>query len=47
MKTYLCRKIDGYIRIDGNIEKPVWKDIDEITLVDTYNYIKYIPIGGK
>lgn len=35
MKTYLCKKIEGNIIIDGDVKKPVWNVIDEVYLVDT------------
>ncbi|MCX7746727.1 MAG: carbohydrate-binding family 9-like protein [Clostridia bacterium] len=35
MKTYVCKKTDQYITIDGNFNKAEWSGIHGVTLVDT------------
>lgn len=35
MKTYVCKKINGKIKIDGNLDKPEWSQAQEVKLVDT------------
>ncbi|MCX7712037.1 MAG: carbohydrate-binding family 9-like protein [Clostridia bacterium] len=35
MNIYHCKKTKERIVIDGNIQKPQWRDIEEISLVDT------------
>lgn len=35
LNTYYCKKINNPIIIDGDVNKPQWKDIQPIILVDT------------